>query len=491
MANGNQTPQPLKRDLTLFSTTAIVIGSVVGSGIFVSSAGMARDLGSARILLLVWLIGGILTLFGAMTQCELAGQMPRTGGLYEFLKIIYGKKVGFFYGWANFTIAGSGSIAAISFIFASYVGEYFELPHLAPALEAWAIHLPYIGNLYPLDNLGVKLVGSSLIIGLTIFNVLGVKRGANLQGISTTCKILAILGIVGSAFFLGGDVGSVANFSSTNPLGDSLSHWQMVGAMGLALGGAFWSYDGWGNVAYIAGEVHQPEKTIPRAIILGTLSFIALYLLVNLAYLYILPVDSLGKVPEDRVASRVVAEVLGKPGALFVALLIILSTFDTVNASILTNARVYYAMAKDNVFWRRAGETSKAYRTPAIALLCQGGWSLILLFSGSFSIIASMYVFVNWLFYVLMAVGVFVLRWRNPKTDRPYSIPGYPWVPATFAIFSTCYVGLTLFMDIKAFQQGTQPLINSLMGLVLVFIGLPFYLYWRWRYAAIPLRNKP
>ena len=444
---------------------------------------MARDLGSARMLLLVWLLAGVMTLFGAMTQCELAGQMPRTGGLYEYLKVIYGKEVGFFYGWANFTIAGSGSIAAISFIFANYIGESIFLPHLSRALEQWPIHLPFVGTLFPLANLGVKLVGASLVVLLTTLNVLGVKLGATLQSFSTSCKIVAILAIIASAFFVDKNLGSVANFSGVNTLGATLTGWKMLGAVGLALAGAFWAYDGWGNVAYIAGEVKDPSKTIPRAIVLGTLAFITLYLLVNLAYLYILPIDLLGKVADDRVASTMVSTVLGKPGGFCVAMLIILSTFDTVNASILTNARVYYAMAKDKLFWGRAGETSAKYRTPAIALVCQGGWSLVLLFSGSFEIIANMYVFVNWLFYALMAVGVFVLRRKNPLATRPYSIPGYPWVPAAFTIFSTVFVTLTLVTDIKAFRQGTQPLINSLMGLILVFSGLPFYLFWRRRYG--------
>ncbi len=239
MAQGNPTPPQLKRGLSLFPATAIVIGSVVGSGIFVSSALMARDLGSAKLLLWVWIIGGIFTFFGAMTQCELAGQMPRAGGLYEYLKSIYGEEVGFFYGWANFTIAGSGSIAAISWIFANYTGEFVPLPHLSKEWEKLPLHIPYLGTLFPFANIGVKAIGFMLIAGLTILNVRGVKLGATVQSLSTTSKMLAILAIVGVALFLGGGVGSWANFSSVTPTGSSLSGFTMIGAMGLALSGAF------------------------------------------------------------------------------------------------------------------------------------------------------------------------------------------------------------------------------------------------------------
>jgi len=469
----------LQQSLTLFPTTMIVIGSVVGSGIFVSSAGMARSLGSAPWMLAVWVFAGILTLFGAFTQCELASQMPRTGGLYEYLKIIYGETMGFIYGWANFMIAGSGAIAAIAYIFASYFGEFVNLPHLSPELEKWPLHLPLIGTLFPLADIGKKIVGSLLIAFLTLLNVRGVKIGATLQSISTSAKILAILVIVGIAFIFGSGVGSMDHLHSVSEAGSSLSGWTLIGAISVAMSGAFWSYDGWGNVAYIGGEVREPSRTLPRAIVLGTFSFIALYLLINLAYLYILPIDVLGKVADDRVASAMVSAIFRTPGAMMVAALILLSTFDTTNSSILTNSRVYYAMANDGVFWKKASETHPQYQTPHVSLWCQGVWAIILLCSGSFDSIMSMYVFVNWALYVLMAIGLFVLRKRNPSAIRPFSVPGYPWVPAIFLLFSFVYVVVTLVSDVSAYQSGAQPLIKSLAGIALVLTGLPFYFLWR------------
>ncbi len=239
-------------------------------------------------------------------------------------------------------------------------------------------------------------------------------------------------------------------------------------------------------MAYLGEEVIEPQKTIPRAMLLGTASFIALYVIVNLAYLYILPIAQLGAVPDDRVASTMVARVLGPWGAQLVAALIILSTFDTVNSSVLTNARVYFAMARDRVFWKRGEEVHPKFQTPYVALICQGVWSVLLLCSGSFELIADMYVFVNWVLYVLMAVGVFILRRRHPNQERPFKIPGYPWIPLTFTVFATIYVILTLVMDIQAYNAGKQAVINSAMGLALVASGLPFYLYWKSRYRVLP-----
>jgi APA family basic amino acid/polyamine antiporter len=440
---------------------------------------MARDLPSAAMLLGVWLFTGVLTLFGAFTQCELVGQIPRTGGLYEYFREIYGEQIGFLYGWANFTIAGSGAIAAISFIFAAYMQEFIPLPHLSKALEQTPLHLPLLGDIFPLADIGIKGVASIVVIVLTYLNVRGVKLGAMLQSISTTSKMLAILGIVAIAFLLGGHIGSVGNWTHASAQGQALTGWGLVGAISLAMSGAFWAYDGWGNVAYIAGEVKEPSKTIPRAIILGTVTFIALYMLVNLAYLYILPVEAIGASPDDRVASTMITQVLGGAGGALIAALIMLSTFDTTNSTILTNARVYYAMGEHSLFYRGAAEVHPKYRTPHVSLILQGGWSLVLLISGSFGLITDMYVFVNWLLYVLMAIGVFVLRRRHPNSERPFRVPGYPWVPLIFILFASAYVLITLVTDVQAFEAGKQPLMKSVTGLVLVLSGLPFFYFWR------------
>ncbi|MBS1904667.1 MAG: amino acid permease [Bacteroidetes bacterium] len=469
----------LKRALTLYPTTSIVVGSVVGSGIFVVPVSMAAELGSAATMLLVWVGTGILTLFGALTQCELIGQMPRTGGLYEYLREIYGDFIGFHYGWANLMIAGSGAIAAIALIFATYLGEFVSLPVLFGSLAEVPFHIPYLGDVFPFAHFTEKLIAAGLVVFLTYINVRGVKVGAMLQSISTTAKVVALLGICAVAFIAGSHVGSVSHWTSMAPKGTTLSSWTLLGAVATAVTKAFWAYDGWGNVAYIGGEVREPERTLPRAIILGTLVFTGLYLLLNLAYLYILPVAEIAAVPNQRVASAVVTAVLGAGGGGVIAALIMLSTFDTTNSTILTNARVYYAMSRDKLFVPAASSVHERYQTPSIALWLQGGWALCLLFSGSFDLLLDMYIFVNWGLYVLMALGVFILRVRQPNRDRSFKVPGYPFVPAVFVIFATSYLVVTLIKDIAAYNAGEQPIISSLAGVLLVLSGVPFYYYWK------------
>ena len=483
---------PLKRALGLYATTALVIGSVVGSGIFSSPSQMARDLPSAPYLLGVWVLTGVLTLFGAFTQCELVGQMPKTGGLYEYFREVYGEGLGFLYGWANFMIAGSGAIAAISFFFAQYFENFIALPHFTHLLASFGLsettpwNIPLLGAIFPYEFLGRKLVASFLVVVLTALNVRGVKLGGTVQSITTTAKMLVILAIVLVAFIAGSHVGHVSNWSGSLPLlskegAGGWSVWPLIGAIALAMSGAFWSYDGWGNAAYIAGEVREPQKTIPRAIIMGTVIFIVLYIVVNLAYFYILSVSGVANAPGDRVASQMVFAVVGSGGAGIIAAIMMLSAFDTTNSTVLTNARVYYAMARNGLFVRKSEEVHKKFQTPHIALILQGAWSIILLVTGSFDLIVSMYVFVNWVLYALMAIAIFILRKRKPNAERPFSVPGYPWVPAIFVLFASAYVIITLVTDIQSYQAGTQPLIRSVTGIALVLTGLPFYYYWRWK----------
>lgn len=457
----------------LFSTTAIVLGAVIGSGIFVSPAAMARSSSSGSQLLWIWMIAGLLTLIGALTQCELCSSMPRSGGLYTYLREAFGDKVAFFYGWANFMIAGSGGIAAVAFIFASYVNEISPLWHPAEVLQHWEVHIPGLGSLFPIANFGEKMVGSTLVIGLTWINTRGIKAGAGVQAVSTSLKIAALLFIVVAGF--SDPHGTVQQITSEKAHSLPLNAWQLIGLAVVALGGAFWSYDGWGNVAYIAGEVKHPEKTVPRALILGTFIVIAVYMLVNASFLYSFAVEDLGRVPGDRIASALLGKIFGKFGAQMVAMIILLSTFDGTNAGVLTNPRVYQTMAKEGLFPSRIGRVHPVSFTPNFALWLQCLWTVVLLVSGSFELITSMYVWVNWLFYLLMSIAVFICRRRG--MPRAFTITGYPYVPAVFLIFTVIYLVMTLVQDIQAYQSGASPTINSLMGLALVIAGLPLYLF--------------
>jgi basic amino acid/polyamine antiporter, APA family len=471
----------LNRALGLYAATAVVIGSVVGSGIFSSPSGMARTLESAPLMLFVWLLGGIFTAFGAMTQCELVGQMPRTGGMFVYLKEIYGEQVGFLYGWANLMIAGSGAIAGIASIFASYAGEFIALPKLDPSWESIAVQIPILGRLHPFQDIGVKLLGAVAIIILTALNIRGVGLSGKFQSVTTSSKILAILLIALIALVFGGAAGDTAHWFQTTDKTAAMSVTELIGIVAIALSGAFWAYDGWGTVSYLAGEVKEPSKTIPRAILLGSFIFITLYMIVNLAYLYILPIGMMANVEGDRVASAMATNVIGGVGGGLIAALIMLSTFDATNSTILTNARCYFAMAKANLFWKKTGEVHPRYKTPHISLMMQAAWAIVLLFSGSFWTIIDMYVFVNWIVYILMGTGVFIMRRRHPNAERSFRVPGYPIVPGLFVLFAITFVTLSLTTDIQNFQDGKQEFLNSVMGLVMVLSGLPLYYLWKYQ----------
>ncbi len=471
----------LNRALGLYAATAVVIGSVVGSGIFSSPSGMARTLESAPLMLFVWLLGGVFTAMGAMTQCELVGQMPKTGGMFVYLKEIYGEQVGFLYGWANLMIAGSGAIAGIASIFASYAGEFIALPKLDPSWESLGVNIPVLGTLYPFADIGVKLLGAVAIIVLTALNIRGVAISGKFQSITTSSKILAILLIALIALFFGGAAGDTAHWFQTTDKTAAMSVTELIGIVAIALSGAFWAYDGWGTVSYLAGEVKEPSKTIPRAILLGSFIFITLYMIVNLAYLYILPIGMMANVEGDRVASAMATNVIGGIGGGLIAALIMLSTFDATNSTILTNARCYFAMAKANLFWKKTGEVHPRYKTPHISLMMQGAWAIVLLFSGSFWTIIDMYVFVNWIVYILMGTGVFIMRRRHPNAERSFSVPGYPIVPGLFVLFAITFVTLSLTTDIQNFQDGKQEFLNSVMGLLMVLSGLPLYYLWKYQ----------
>lgn len=471
----------LVRALGLFQATSIVVGSVIGSGIFVSTASMAKSVPTGWQIIGIWIFTGMITAFGALTQAEISSRLPVTGGLYAYLRAVFGDTLAFFYGWANFMIAGSGAIAAISFIFAGYLGELIPLWKTPKEWQDFALHIPYLGTLYPAADLGVKIVGSFLIVALTTLNVRGVKLGALVQSVSTTAKTLALILIVIAAFFLSKN-GTWQNLSTITPTTTTeLPFLRFAAIWFTSMGAAFWAYDGWGNISYVGGEVRDAQKNLPRAILLGTSIVIGVYLLVNLAYLYVLPMADVASAPGNRVASAMMNSVLGSTGVLAIALLILLCTFDTVNSSILANARVYFAMGNEGLFWKRAGEAHPRFHTPAIALWLQGGWAIVLLVSGSFDLITSMYVFVNWLFYLLIPMSLFILRTREKKLlplgDRVFRVPFYPILPIVFAVFTFAYLIQTLVSDIQAYQAHAQPAIKSVMGLSLVLLGAPFYFY--------------
>ncbi|MCK6562646.1 amino acid permease [candidate division KSB1 bacterium] len=458
------TPSPaatnLARRLGLPSAILIVLGLIIGSGIFLTPQNIAAAVQVPGLMIVVWVVSGLLTLAGALTNAEIAAEITESGGQYVYFRVLYRDWMAFLYGWTSFIVYQTASIAAIAVAFARYLEYFVPLPHLSPALEAW--QLPLFSNITPLADFGVKAAAILSILLLTWVNYRGVEFGAAVQNVFTALKVLALGGIVVFAFTSA--QGSVANFF---PLWGAPPSGNWLAAVGVAMIAALWCYDGWNNLTYIAGEVKEPQKNIPRALVLGTLATIALYLLINLAFLYVMPITEIAA--SKLVAAEAMAKVLGPWGGGFIALTVMISTFGIVNTTCLTASRLYQAMAQDRLFFAGYAEIHPVYRTPGKALLAQGVWSALLTFTGTYEQLFLYAIFAAWIFYALGAAGIFVLRRKFPNPQRAYATPGYPLVPLLFVLVATWFVINTLI----------EQTADSLVGLLLVLAGLPFYLYWK------------
>ncbi|MFA6541514.1 MAG: amino acid permease [Bacteroidota bacterium] len=449
----------LARRLTLTNAVMVVIGSVIGSGIFLTPQNVAASVQIPGIMIGVWILTGLLTLAGALTNAEVASLIPEAGGQYVFFRVTFKQLTAFLYGWTTFIVYQTGSIAAIAVAFAKYFGYFVDLPHFGPELEAWK--LPLIGNIYPLKNFGVTMVAILAIITVTSINYFGVQFGGMIQNVFTFLKVLAIGSIIVLAFTVGH--GNVQNFF---PLWGTPSN-GLIAAVGVAMIATLWSYDGWNSLTFLAGEVVEPQKNIPRALILGTVGIIIIYVLTNLAYLYILPI---GQIAQSKlVAADVMNTIFPAAGGAIISAMVMISTFGTVNASSMTTARVFYAMAKDKMFFKRMGEVHPKFRTPAKSLVIQGVWASILCLTGTYDQIFTYVIFAGWIFYALGAFAVFILRAKQPDAHRAYKVPLYPVVPIVFILVATWFVINTI----------VQQTADSMVGLLLVAAGIPFYLYWQ------------
>jgi len=464
MGKPTQHSAELAQRLGLWTAVSIVIGSVIGSGIFLKPASMAARLGDPGLLILVWIITGVMTLFGALTNAEIAGMIHAAGGQYVFFRRIYNDFIGFIYGWAVFLVIQTGSIASIAVAFGKYLGFFFPLPHLSPVLEAFTISIPFIGDILPLADIGTKLAAIAVILFLMTVNYFGVAFGGFVQNLFTSLKVLAIGAIVILGFAIGH--GSTSHFF---PLFATAAGTGMIGLVTLSMADAFWAYDGWNNVTYVAAEIKNPQRNVPLALAIGTLAVIGIYVLTNLAYLYVLPIGVMAG--SQLVAADVAQKFLGNHGAEFVAAAVLISTFGTVNGTSLASARVYYAMAKDRLFFRKIADVHPKYRTPGTSLVLQGIWASLLTLTGTFDQLTTYVIFASWVFYALGAFGVFVLRRKMPDAPRPYKVWGYPWVPGIFVLFAIAFVVITLKEDPR----------DSLMGLALIALGIPGYLFWKSR----------
>lgn len=473
MNSSKNNNEELVRGLGLVTTVAIVVGAVIGSGIFKKPTVMAQSLGSPELILLIWVIAGVITLFGALTNAEIASFISETGGQYKFFEAMYGQFFAWLYGWSMFIVVQCGSIASISYIFSDYFQFFVKLPHFSQEIEkSVRIALPFIGNIYPLEDFGTKSLTIFLIFFLTAINIRGVVLGGSVSAIFTFMKVAAILFLVLLAF--GFSNGNIENFTKDSPEYLSGKINLFTGVM-VSLSAAFWAFDGWNNITYIAGEVKNPRKNIPIGLGIGTLIVIVIYLIINLAYIYVLPIE---KIAESKlVAADTASQVLGVFGGSFVAFAVMVSTFGTSNGTIMVSARLYYSMAREKLFFEKIGEINKRFKTPANSLILQAIWTSILVISGTFDILTDMLIFVSWFFYAMGALGVFILRKKMPDAKRLYKVTGYPVVPAIFVIFAFCFVIFTVFSDIQMFMQGKTQIINSIFGSALVLIGIPFYFY--------------
>lgn len=452
----------LHRGLGLWSAVLAVIGSVIGSGVFKKAGPMALELHSSRLVLLAWVLAGLVTLAGALSNLEVAGLIAEPGGQYAFFRKMYGRLFAFLYGWSSFAVIETATIAGVGYVFAESVQQLVPVPRLGPEWESIA----FVG-FEPLRNSGTKMVTILAILLFTWANRRGVVLSGYLSNVFSLVKMFGITLLILTGLSLAGSTSYMGSESAAPSYG-SLG---IVGGMFSAMLGAFWAYQGWNSIATLGGEVHDARRKIPLAILMGVLAVIGVYIAVNLVFFHILPttaIEEIGRRENAIVAVEVVRAVSGEGGAKAITWLILLSALGTLHVTILTSARIYFAMGLDGVFFRGAARAHPVYRTPSRALVLQGLWSSALVLTGSFDELTDRLIFAAFLFYGAGALGVFVLRRTMPDAHRPFRAIGYPVVPAAFVLFCATLVVITILQSPR----------DAAVGLALVLLGVPFYLYW-------------
>ena len=497
------------RAIGLFDGTMIVVGSMIGSGIFIVAADISRQTGSAGGLLLTWILTGLLTISAALSYGELAALFPHAGGQYVYLREAYSPLWGFLYGWTLFLVIQTGTIAAVAVGFARYLGVIF--PAISP--QAWIIHPIALGSKYAISLSVQQLVGILMILFITFLNTLGVRLGKLIQNIFTSAKTLSLMGLILLGIFVGKNAGAITeNFSHLwvlhNPqtlepganflkrfvptISASSGGFGLLVAFGVAQVGSLFSADAWNNIGFTAAEVKNPKRDVALSMALGTTIVITLYCLANLAYLFTLPLVQIQTVPDDRVASAALNAIFGPIGAAIMAVAIIISTFGCNNGLILAGARVSYAMARDGLFFRSTGRLNNK-GVPGSALLYQGIWVTILIlmrtrhvdaagevtYGNLYNDLLAYVVFSVLIFYVLTIAGIFVLRVKRPEAERPYRALGYPFLPLLYIAAAA----LIMFVLLLYRTQTAWP------GLVIVLLGAPVYLLWSRRNSSVAREN--
>jgi APA family basic amino acid/polyamine antiporter len=450
----------LVRRLGTWDAVLVTVGSVLGTGIFLTTADVARALPHAGLILLAWVAGGLLTLAGALTFAELGVLFPRAGGQYHYLKEAYGPLWGFLFGWTCFLVIMTGGIAALAVGFGEYLG--FFLPFFSTKHELFRLPL---GPLTWAVN-GGQLAGALAIAFLTAVNCVGLKEGARLQNAVTLVKVGSIVGL--ALFGLLGPAPARPEYAAPLPGGGLLT------AFGVAMIAVLWSYDGWYGFTPLAGEARDPQHTIPRGLIGGTAVIMLLYVLMNVLYVRVLPIEDMAGA--GRIGEAAAAVLFGPWGARIISAAVVVSTFGCLSATVLYAARIYLPMAQDGLFFRGLASVHPRHRVPVASLLAQGGWSVALTFSGTYEQLYTYVMFALFVFHAATGAAVIALRRTRPDAPRPYRTWGYPWVPLLFIAWSLVFVANTLL---------NKPL-ESGIGLVLIALGLPAYLGWRRRTPAHP-----
>jgi APA family basic amino acid/polyamine antiporter len=455
----------LVRGLTLTSSTALVVGTVIGTGVFLKSSVMAQELGSPSRVLLAWFAAGVFTLFGALTYAELGALLPSVGGDYAYLRLAYGETIGFLYGWMRCFVGSTGTIASLA------VGFSIFLSSLVPLSSVWMTRtFNIMGQTVNWQFGSPQVVAVSIILFLSVLNCLGIVLAGALQSLVTAFKVLGIMAIVVGCllFSKGGGWQNLATHVSSSS-GAGLS------AFATAMLAALWAFDGWNQMPMVASEVRDPKRNIPIALVAGMAIITICYLLVNFAYAFALPIQEIATSSSTRyplalpVATKAAQTFVGPLGERLITILFLLSCFGALNGSILTCARVPFAMAQDGLFLSSLGRISSRTRVPVTSIAFQAIWASVLAMSGTFDQLTDCVIFTSWIFYGLATASVFILRRKIPLSERIYRTPGYPYVPIIFVTFAVWLLANTL---------RTRP-VESVTGLVLLLCGLPVHLYYR------------
>lgn len=433
---------------------------MIGSGVFKKIAPMSQSLMSEPYILLAWASAGLISIFGAFTYSGLANLSNETGGLYEYIRLIYGDFTAYLFGWTYFMIVGSGSIAALAFVFSQSADALLHFPVLLPALTDFSI----AQVIFPFRGLSIKILAAVMILLLTIINIRGVKNAGKLNNVITTAKILGILLLIIAGIFY--TTGHPEILHET-PTQHTLQGAALFSGFFGALLSALWAYDGWANITFVTGELKNPERNLPYAIIGGVGIATILYVLLNWVYMTVLPVKELALIPEHKIAAAVVSETLfGRAGSTLIIVLILVCTFGALNGCIISYPRISFRMAQENVFFKKAAWVHPVFNTPYIALAFSGVWSCILVFTGSFDEITNLVVFSTYLFFGLAAAGLIRMKMQKRISKK---VIGYPVVPVIIIFFSLALVINTLVVQTRA----------SFLGLLLMFSGVPFYFWFK------------